>query len=441
MTTVLSQDSQQAPAMPLAGWQALERGSRELPTPLQRGGSSHYRYLLGGSSRFSDGQHAASARIEDLPSTVEVPCWQTKVTGTDKTRRNKRMIAVKVSFTGHNQTQWWDVWLHFMKTVDKSTTTAHTRDFLLPTPGHDYRTYYLRPCSNSKALAWMRRTLYDTSYLGDPNPDRLYLSTPRVSGPDAAYQLGIPPHLRRDMGEWSDDNNTMIYQRNRRKVLIDIWNQLHKAFTEDHQTYVPAHYPESLHGTNVGIAPSPRKPRPAPRDPTTLQVPEAPYAGAQQLRAERRARHTPVTPGLAPYDIRLLTDYVVHNTNVKGHTHWITKARYDNGDYKTVGCGWEFDEDDVEILANKATYYSQVDKMRPCEACWGKVQEPEHWDPPGLYGQDTDTDTDTSTDDDEPDSDDDILLLSNDDMDIDNTPGQSSAQQPDGDATTGTPPT
>ena len=79
--------------------------------------------------------------------------------------------------------------------------------------------------------------------------------------------------------------------------------------------------------------------------------------------------------------------------------------------------------------------------MRPCEACWGKVQEPEHWDPPGLYGQDTDTDTDTSTDDDEPDSDDDILLLSNDDMDIDNTPGQSSAQQPDGDATTGTPPT
>ena len=41
MTTTLYQDNQQAPAMPMAGWQALERGSRELPTPLERGGAAH----------------------------------------------------------------------------------------------------------------------------------------------------------------------------------------------------------------------------------------------------------------------------------------------------------------------------------------------------------------------------------------------------------------
>ena len=87
---------------------------------------------------------------------------------------------------------------------------------------------------------------------------------------------------------------------------------------------------------------------------------------------------------------------------------------------------------DVEILENKATYYSRVDTMKPCDKCWAKIQEPEHWDPPGLYGTATDSDTITDSDDDGSDSDDDNLILPNDDFTTNTgwTPGRSSTDAP-----------
>ena len=86
----------------------------------------------------------------------------------------------------------------------------------------------------------------------------------------------------------------------------------------------------------------------------------------------------------------------------------------------------------MEILDNKATYYSRVDQMKPCDECWGKIQEPDHWDPPGLYGTATDSDTITDSDDDGSDSDDDNLLLPTDDFTPNTgwTPGRSSTDAP-----------
>ena len=100
----------------------------------------------------------------------------------------------------------------------------------LPTPNRNLDGYYLTPCPNNKFLKLYRQALDEMAQHFSidlkPPPERLLLSSFRVTGPDEARQFGISAAHRREMADWANEKMTDIFTRNRRNILRDIWRQM-----------------------------------------------------------------------------------------------------------------------------------------------------------------------------------------------------------------------
>ena len=110
---------------------------------------THATFLLYSSARYSDGQHASRGKIDFHSDSTEVDCWSTKTTGTDKTKVQKRLIAVHSSMT---DVTWWVHFKNLQERLDSLLPDAKDRDFLFPTPNKALDGYFFKPCPNQTFL-------------------------------------------------------------------------------------------------------------------------------------------------------------------------------------------------------------------------------------------------------------------------------------------------
>jgi hypothetical protein len=314
-----------------------------------------------------------------MPHSTEVDAWASKTSGDDKPTIHKRLISTHVTLTG---IRWWDHYEDFHTRLDGLHEDAPNRDFLFPQPNREMTGYYLKPCPNHMALKLLRQILdeMETKFNVplNPEPSKIYLSTLRVQGPDAALQCGITTDHRQQMAEWATESMTNRYHRNRRELLHGIWQQIYAHFVDESNRYNPGTHPESLYGGKTGIS----KPD-LLRTPERRNLRETKHSG-NPPRAARRVRHT---DGTTPWETKLDDHYVVwplgDTPGLK--THWTLAVDYRDGEYRTVApCGWDYPLAEMEILDNKAKYYSRINDIRPCKHCWEHVTAPLGWEVPDL---------------------------------------------------------
>ena len=81
LTSILTRQRTCARAPPLAAVRALEICSEKGPTWALAHCAGHFRWLLGCSGRWDDGQHTEEATLSDTSASLDARAWQTKTGG------------------------------------------------------------------------------------------------------------------------------------------------------------------------------------------------------------------------------------------------------------------------------------------------------------------------------------------------------------------------
>eukprot|EP00971_Amphidinium_carterae_P302693 6014580-Amphidinium_carterae.1 len=212
-------------------------------------GAGHFRFLLGASARFDDGQHTRADTLTHSQQSLEYMGWQSKTM--DITRDRAKVLPLIAPLRSFSEHLWWTSYLHGHTRLGQ---LLPKRDFLLPKPSPDFTSFQDGPCKRDQALTWLRMLLQ----MGGVAPHlaaKVTLPSLRVFAPDLAYTLGVPRDERQYLGRWAQESTADVYTRNHRTVITNIWDKLmaNTLQPDEHDTSV------DIHGAEYGfeVPPSP----------------------------------------------------------------------------------------------------------------------------------------------------------------------------------------
>eukprot|EP00971_Amphidinium_carterae_P101927 2017727-Amphidinium_carterae.1 len=174
----------------LAAWapdvevvKALEKVCASAESWVHVYGAGHFRFLLGASARFDDGQHTRADTLTQSPTSVEYRGWQSKTM--DITRDKAKVLPLIAPLRAFSEHLWWTPYLQAHSRLGE---LLPQRDFPLPKPALDFQSFQDGPCKRNQALTWLRMLLQ----MGGTTPQmaaKVTLPSLRVFAPDLAYSL------------------------------------------------------------------------------------------------------------------------------------------------------------------------------------------------------------------------------------------------------------
>eukprot|EP00971_Amphidinium_carterae_P341191 6479873-Amphidinium_carterae.1 len=326
LATTRLEAPRRACSMSIDAVRALETACVQSTTWVGRLGAGHFRFLLGASARFDDGQHTRGDSMLTTPSTIEFSAWQTKTMRIARARSQiLPLICPLVSFSKH---KWWTT---YMLELGRLRELLPERDFLLPTPSLAFESFQAAPCGRTQALKWLRSLLQEGG-LSSAEVGTITLPSLRVFAADLAYAAGISRDSRRYLGRWAEAQTADVYTRDHRTVVSNIWSEMLRS-QGIVQSYTPRTVSEDLQSQDYG--------HPSPSE----TGPSGPFRLAINIGAR-----VPMV-------------------------HWL-----DSMD-RAVGCGWKpSSRSKVQLVLSEEDWQTKPASLSKCVLCFKRQQLPESWE-------------------------------------------------------------
>ena len=192
-------------------------------TSVDRFAASFFRWCIGCSARFSDTMHTQPASFHETKDTVEFTAWQTKSVDAGAVHRPQPLISPTTFF--HSKL-WWKELVDVTRARLKDPISCKD-DFMLPCPNQSRTAFVPRPCSNAKAIRWLRALISASSVKVDPAIiDKITVSSFRVFMPNLAQKFLVDKERRQYLGRWSEADTADVYTREHRVVVSGIWKEV-----------------------------------------------------------------------------------------------------------------------------------------------------------------------------------------------------------------------
>eukprot|EP00971_Amphidinium_carterae_P031921 629158-Amphidinium_carterae.1 len=130
-----------AKSMSLETVKALEYVCTQSHNWVVRLGAGHFRFLLGSSARFDDGQHTRGDTQHVTPTTIEFAAWQTKTMRVARSR--SQVLPLICPLLSIGEQPWWSSYINALGRLNE---LLPDRDYLLPTPSHAFDSFQAFPC-------------------------------------------------------------------------------------------------------------------------------------------------------------------------------------------------------------------------------------------------------------------------------------------------------
>eukprot|EP00971_Amphidinium_carterae_P330947 6464260-Amphidinium_carterae.1 len=326
MATTRLEAPRRAHSMSIDAVRALETACVQSTSWVSRLGAGHFRFLLGASARFDDGQHTRGDSILITKSTIEFSAWQTKTMRLARARSQVLpLICPLVAFSTH---EWWST---YVSELSHLSELLPERDFLLPMPSPAFASFQSAPCGRTQALNWLRSLLQDGG-LPSAEVSTITLPSLRVFAADLVYAAGISRDSRRYLGRWAEAQTADVYTRDHRTVVSNIWSEML-------------------------------------RNQVTLQSYE-PRTVAEDLQGQDYGHQSPTQTGpCGPFRL-------VINVGARvPMLHWL-----DAGD-RSVGCGWKpSSRSKVQLVLSEEDWRTKPVTLTKCVHCFKRQQLPESWE-------------------------------------------------------------
>eukprot|EP00971_Amphidinium_carterae_P349962 6491317-Amphidinium_carterae.1 len=323
---------------------ALEKVCASTTSWVHAYGAGHFRFLLGASARFDDGQHTRADTLVQSSTSLEFKGWQSKTM--DITRDKAKVLPLIAPLRSFSEHLWW---MPYTQAHNRLEELLPNRDFLLPKPAPDFLSFQDGPCKREQALTWLRMLLQ----MGGESPQRaakVTLPSLRVFAPDLAYSLGVPRDERQYLGRWAQESTADIYTRNHRAVITGIWDKLMASTTPvmEHDTS------EDIHGAEYGFE---VPPSPVPSD--------LGHEGPHRIALNQRTQML----------------------------HILDAAD------RAIGCGWKpTARSKICLLLTQQDWDARSQPTRQCVWCFQQASLPQGWDPDEPSRYDDSDDTSSSSD-------------------------------------------
>ena len=215
--------SRRALPPPMEAVKALEERAVNSPSSVDRYAASFFRWCIGCSARYSDTLHTQPSTFLETKDTVEFTAWQTKSVDAGSVHRPQPLISPLVFF--HSKGWWKEICL--VTKARLKDAGASKDDYLLPCPNSSRTAFVSRPCSNAKAIRWLRSLLTNsTVHVENDVITKLTVSSFRVFMPNLAQVFLIDKERRQYLGRWTEADTADVYTREHRSVVSGIWHEV-----------------------------------------------------------------------------------------------------------------------------------------------------------------------------------------------------------------------
>ena len=282
------------------------------------------------------------------------------------------------------------------------------RDFLLPAPAADRQGFLPCPCSRGQALCWLRALLV-IGGLSKEESNKFSLASLRVTLPDMACFIGIPPEQRKDIGQWANAATAAIYRRSHRAVIEKVTDKI--LSDPCLCNYDPRSIHEDLRAAELDIREAIIEP---PAEPSRTSFPEldddvgsgGPAPASPAGPPSKRIRAGILLARLSwtethdsphgPYRLGM-------KTTVPKRFHL-----FDTRD-RSIGCGWRPKErEHVHWIRDRTTWGTVRSNAPRCDRCFKHMVMPLDWEnstetpvstgPSDLSHEDSDTGNSAASD-------------------------------------------
>ena len=316
-------------APPLEAVKALEERSINAPTSVDRFAASFFRWCIGCSARYSDTLHTQPSSFLETKDTVEFTAWQTKSVDAGAVHRPQPLIAPTTFF--HSKL-WWKELCDVTKARLKDPISSKD-DYLLPCPNPSRTAFIPKPCSNAKAIRWLRALISTSSVQVDPEVvAKLTVSSFRVFMPNLAQKFLVDKERRQYLGRWSEADTADVYTREHRCVVSGIWREVAAKLAAegdpDKGSTAPEELPVELAHPHYGL------------DEVVPEVPLPvfPLVTGKHSRVPKVPSFTPLKK---PPSKEGRADYhLVVNSRKTGNPR-VYRIHWFNDDLKCIGCGYQ----------------------------------------------------------------------------------------------------
>ena len=238
---------------------ALEERAVNAATLVDRYAASFFRFCIGSSARYSDTLHTQPKSFKQTATTIEFVAWQTKTKDLGDHMKPQPLIAPLLQLGPH---AWWKPLIEVTELRLRSQASKED-DYLLPAPSKDRALFVERPCSNSKAIRWMRALLQNSEVQLTPEEIKsMTVSSFRVFMPSLAHQMNIEKERRQYLGRWTERDTADVYTREHRIVVSGIW----KDFRQKLQSQGEGAPVVDLEQESLGASIGSKDPAPVPTD-------------------------------------------------------------------------------------------------------------------------------------------------------------------------------
>ena len=349
---MLTKPIRKARAPSIEAVSSLERAACESPLIVVQYASGVFRYLIGASGRFDDGQHLEERLLEKVAGCIEGRAWQTKTVG--QQQNAAKVLPLSCPLTSFSGLPWWEPFLSTHKKLGEGPLA--NRDFLLQVAEPSLAAFSPGPISRSQALSLLRRC-YREGGLDRQEAKLLSLAGLRVFAPNQAFALGISQEKRRARGRWAESQTAEVYVRDHRKVVEEIWHHIAKANRADQKVVAPLEVPISLSSSYY-------VPQPAGVEPADPEADSEPKKKQSFLNRE----HLEFGP------LRLGALAGSPSERVKGHL-------FDTRD-RGFGCSWKPTPERVHFARNKEAWDTLAPRVGSyCKRCFLYFGLPDGWLP------------------------------------------------------------